>query len=193
MKVILKNKDIVDLSGASQTEFPKYTSQLINLANQNSGGTRPKVVGQLSSLIQEFTGKTLQEWEVWYLNQHPDAIATATAKIEHMVLNLKQAINQIDKSLIEQWVRDLVIHKTYTGLKFQEAILKKVAALSKQNYRLATEEEEAKGLDGYIGEQPVSIKPASYNSKPALPEHIKMKIIYFEKTKAGIEIEFDPL
>lgn len=192
MKVTLKSKEILDLSGASQTEFPKYTSQLINLANQNSGGTRPAVVGQLSSLIQEFTGKTLQEWEVWYLNQHPEAIAIATAKIEHMVFKLKQAIDQIDKTLIDQWVRDLVIHKTYTGLKFQEAILKKVAALSKQNYRLATEEEESKGIDGFIGDQPVSIKPASYKSKPALPEHIKMQIIYYEKAKEGIEIEFDP-
>ena len=34
-------------------DFPKYTTQLINLANQNAQGTRPKVVGQMSELITE--------------------------------------------------------------------------------------------------------------------------------------------
>ena len=40
-------------------EFPKYTTQLINLANQNAGGTRPRVVGQMSELIKEFPQKEL--------------------------------------------------------------------------------------------------------------------------------------
>lgn len=44
-------------------EFPKYTTQILNLANQNAQATRPKVVGQMSELIKEFTGRTLEEWE----------------------------------------------------------------------------------------------------------------------------------
>jgi hypothetical protein len=50
-------------------EFPKYVAPLINLANQYAQGTRPKVVGQMSELIQEFEGKTLQESEEWYLKK----------------------------------------------------------------------------------------------------------------------------
>ena len=42
--------------------FPKDTVQFINLANQNAQGTKPKVVGQMSELIQEFKGMTLEEW-----------------------------------------------------------------------------------------------------------------------------------
>ena len=38
----------------------------MNLANQNSQGTRSKVVGQLSDLIQEFQGNSIEEWEEWY-------------------------------------------------------------------------------------------------------------------------------
>ncbi len=48
-------------------EFPKYVAPLINLANQYAQGTRPRVVGQMSELIQEFDGRTLSEWENWYL------------------------------------------------------------------------------------------------------------------------------
>ncbi|MGB9721983.1 MAG: MjaI family restriction endonuclease [bacterium] len=37
----------------------------------------------------------------------------------------------------------------------------------------------SKGIDGYIGEIPVSIKPHTYQVKVALPEHIETKIIYY--------------
>jgi hypothetical protein len=42
-------------------------AQLLNLANQNAQGTRPKIVGQMSELIEQFGGKSLDEWERWYL------------------------------------------------------------------------------------------------------------------------------
>ena len=58
MELIIKNSRITQDIAVKITEFPKYTSQLMNLANQNAQGTRPKVVGQLSDLIQECPKKT---------------------------------------------------------------------------------------------------------------------------------------
>ncbi|MBS3945596.1 MAG: MjaI family restriction endonuclease [Melioribacter sp.] len=69
----------------------------MNLANKNSQGTRPKVVGQLSDLIQEFSGSSLDEWKSWYLEKHPEAIKNAAEKISAMVELFKDAINKIDK------------------------------------------------------------------------------------------------
>ncbi len=42
--------------------FPKYTTQLMNLANQNSQATRPRNVGQMTELIKDFDGDSLEEW-----------------------------------------------------------------------------------------------------------------------------------
>ncbi|MCI0329522.1 MAG: MjaI family restriction endonuclease [candidate division Zixibacteria bacterium] len=190
-KLKLSNEEIREYLGSSSPQFPKYTTQIINLANQNAQGTRPKVVGQLSELIQKFPGKTLAEWEKWYLKNHPEAISIATAKIAEMLSRLKEAMNKIDQKLVEQWVKDLVIVKTFVGLRFQEAILKKVADQKSEKYKLATPEEESKGIDGFIGKTPVSIKPATYKSKQALGESIETEIIYYTKKKDGIEIEFD--
>jgi hypothetical protein len=190
-KLKLSNEEIRHALGSPSSAFPKYTTQLINLANQNAQGTRPKVVGQLSELIPKFPGKTLAEWEKWYLKSHPEAISVATAKIVEMLSQLKDAMNKIDQKLVEQWVKDLVIVKTFVGLRFQEAILKKVAEQKGGKYRLATPEEESKGIDGFIGKTPISIKPATYKSKRALGEKIEMGIIYYAKKKDGIEIEFD--
>ena len=74
MKIKLTNEEIRTYLNVETPEFPKYVTQIINLANQNAQGTRPKVVGQMSELIQQFTGKTLSEWEEWYIDKHPEAI-----------------------------------------------------------------------------------------------------------------------
>jgi hypothetical protein len=193
MKIKLTNQEIREHLGSLSPEFPKYTTQLINLANQNVQGTRPKVVGQLSELIQAFPGKRLGEWEEWYLKRHPEAINIATNKIVEMLEHLKKAMNKIDRTLVEQWVRDLVIVKTFVGLRFQEAILKKVAENKKCDYSLASPEEESQGIDGFIGNKPVSIKPATYKSKRGLSEEIQASLIYYSKRKDGITIEYEEI
>jgi len=44
----IKNQEVIEDVVGGIADFPKYTTQLINLANQNAAGTRPKVVGQMS-------------------------------------------------------------------------------------------------------------------------------------------------
>lgn len=192
-KIKLKNDEIKKLLAVESSDFPKYSTQILNLANKNAQGTRPKVVGQMAELIQEFSGKSIKEWEEWYLEKHPDAIKKASEKIVEMVDNFKNVMGKIDRQLIENWVYDLVIIKTFIGLRFQEAILRKIGELLKENYRLSTPEEESRGVDGFIGELPVSIKPESYKTKNSLNENIEVKIVYYQKVKDGISIDIEAL
>jgi len=193
MKVKITVDEIRKYLDIETPEFPKYISPLINLANQYAQGTRPKVVGHMSELIQEFEGKTLKEWEERYLKKKPDAIKNATEKILYKLEEFKNSLNKIDKATVEQWVRDLVIVKTFIGLRFQEAILEKGAKIKGTTYRLAEPNEEAKGIDGYIGDIPVSIKPYIYKVKASLPEHIGVKIIYYKKIDNGIEVDYEEI
>lgn len=190
MKFKIKNNEIQKIIKGEIIEYPKYSTQLMNLANQNSQGTRPKVVGQLSDLIQEFDGNKIDDWETWYLNKKPTAINDAVNKIYPMVELLKDSITKIDRKLVEKWVQDLVITKTFLGLKFQEAILKRISEELKTTYRLASPEEESKGIDGVIGNKPVSVKPVTYKAKMSLNENIDVPIIFYDKKKDGINIEF---
>lgn len=187
-KFKIKNNEIKNLLGSEPYNFPKYSTQILNLANQNAQGTRPVVVGQMSDLIQEFSGQTLKEWEEWYLQKHPDAIVKATEKIKEMVDNFREVIGKIDDEMIKDWVTDLVIVKTFIGLRFQEAILAKTAEMYQKDYRLADPEEESKGIDGFIEDIPVSIKPETYKSKKSLSERIDVKIIYYKKVSDGITV-----
>lgn len=191
MKFKIKNSEIHEIIKGEILDFPKYSTQLMNLANQNSQGTRPKVVGQLSDLIQEFQENSIEEWEEWYKEKMPNALNDAVDKIYPMVESLKEAINKIDRELVEKWVEDLVITKTFLGLKFQEAILKKIAEKMNLEYRLATPEEESQGIDGVIGNIKVSIKPITYKTKNNLSEIIDIPIIFYDKKKDGINVEYD--
>lgn len=191
-KIKMKNSEVEQLSNASQYAFPKYATQIINLLNSNAQGTRPVVVGQMSELIQEFDGKSLEEWIVWYNERQPDAIHNATEKIYGMYLLMREAFNSITKEMVEAWVKDLVYNKTYCGLKFQSAIIAFLANKVGKSWRLANIEEEAKGIDGFIGETPIQIKSSTYKIEGRLSETIEVPIVYYDKKKDGINIEYDP-
>lgn len=189
-RIKVSNQQLQLLLDSEPAQFPKYVTQIINLANANAQGTRPNVVGQQTDLIEQFPGNTLEEWANWYLELHPNAIEDASERIYRMVENLKVAMEQIDKPMVEKWVRDLVLVKTFIGLRFQSAILRRVAEDKGEDYRLSTREEEAIGIDGYIGEQSVSIKPDTYRMN-RLSEQINVPFIYYTKLKDGIRLEYD--
>lgn len=190
-KIKIKNDELAKNVVGDILKFPQYTTQIMNLANQNAQGTRPKVVGQMSDLIEEFPGKEYSEWVEWYLDKYPESIDNATYKIEQSFELLRQAMPLINRDLIRKWVKDLVLTKTFIGLKFQKSILMKIASLKNEPYQLSTPEEESKGIDGYIGDVPVSIKPSTYKTKNMLNEQIEVQIVYYEKKKDGININFD--
>ncbi len=181
-----------DIRGKELT-FPKYATQIINLANQNAQGTRPKIVGQMSELIIQCPYNDYVAWGEWYVDTMPNAVDEATSRIMGMIENLRKAINEIDEDMVHSWVVDLLITKTFVGLKVQQGILQEVAKLRNETYRLANPEEEAKGIDGFIGDVPISIKPSSYKSKDMLGETIDVKILFYDKTKDSIIVDISEL
>ena len=50
---------------------------------------------------------------------------------------LKQ-YKKINKKLVRNWVEDLVIDKSYWGIKIQEAVINKLRKLTRKKCRIAT-------------------------------------------------------
>ena len=122
VKVKLTQRELLDLLEIEPTVLSKYVSPLLNLANQYAQGTRPSVVGQMSELIQEFPGRTLDEWRTWYLERYPNGIEDATSRIYNMINKFRKALDTVDKATVARWVEYLIIVQTFVGLRFQEAI-----------------------------------------------------------------------
>ncbi|EHP88845.1 MjaI family restriction endonuclease [Methanotorris formicicus] len=96
-----------NLLSLSSPKFPKYSSQLINLANMYSHATRSKNVGQMSGLMKEFKengGRTFEDRKKWYLSKYPNAIDEATKKIMKKINEFKKVLNEIDEEIIRNWV-----------------------------------------------------------------------------------------
>lgn len=195
MKYTLKNKQIAEYNESNSSNLPKYTSQLMNLANQNAQGTRPKIVGQMSELFSEFTASekdiTVENWRKWYTERYPNTFEEATNRIYAQIQNLENAMPLISREMVKQWVEELIINKTFNGLYVQKAILAFLAEQEGTTYRLATPEEESVGIDGYVGNVPYSIKPDTYKRMQGLPETIEIKKIYYSKIKTGLNIEVE--
>ncbi|NOY69503.1 MAG: MjaI family restriction endonuclease [Deltaproteobacteria bacterium] len=183
---------MVDTTGKVET-YPTYATQIINLANRNAQATRPSKVGQMSELIQKFDGRTYRQWETWYTNRYPNAIDRASGQTWAMLEKMKKTMNSINKPMVRRWVSELILAKTYIGLKFQKSILKKIASMKNTTSRLSNPEEEARGIDGYIGATAVSIKPVTYKSQPLMQDTIRAPIIYYEKVRGGINVYYDSL
>lgn len=192
MVIKLRQEDIAQALGVPETDLPKYAAPLLNLANRYAQGTRPNIVGQMSELIEEFPGGDVETWAEWYLDGHPEGIEDAVERISKMLASFREVLDEIDEAVIREWVHDLVVYKTYQGMLFQNAILERMAAEVGTDWTAATTEDEARGVDGYVGDKPVSIKPGSYDSQDALPEHIEAVIVTYEKIRGGIEFEFEP-
>jgi len=117
-------KEEYEKIAGKKKEFPTYTRQIINIANQNAQGTRPEVVGKMSELTEE------------------------CHRIKKMIEKMRRAAEQIDEEMIRNWVEDLVIDKTAEGFTIQEIILKTLAKQKDTEYRVATAKEESRNIDG---------------------------------------------
>lgn len=184
-------QDVIELGKTDIPIFPKYASQIINLANQVSKGTRPNVVGQMSDLIQEFDGKCLNEWIEWYSERYPDNIDTATDMIYDMIEKFRNVIMGIDRDMVNVWVKNLVYDKTYYGLKTQQVVIEHLANKLGKEWRLATREEESKNIDGFIGNKPIQVKSITYKTEKYLNQDIKIPIVFYNKNGMNIELECD--
>lgn len=176
-------------------DTPKYTTYLLNPAINLSQSNRPEVVGQMSEIIEEFRDEypdgTFQDWVEFYFEEYDGErrLEEATQKAFPMVKKMKEAFEEVDKEMTHNYLRDLVLFKTYEGFDIQETILRKLGEIYEAGVRQATAEDESKGIDGYLNGQPISIKPVTY--KDNLQEDIDAPIVYYDENKTNKAMSID--
>ena len=191
MKVKIRNAELARAMDIPESEFEKYVPSILNLANRISQATRPKNVGNMTDLTQEFGSGSFEEWKEWYSRRFPDSISQASERIRDTLDKIRTAMENISDDDIALWVEDLVLAKTYFGLCIQEAILKKVAAVESMSLRIASAQEESQGIDGHIGDVPVSVKPHTYRKETQLLDELPDAVIFYTKKSGYVLLEWD--
>ncbi len=196
----VKLDDVSSANGTRKISLPKYSSQVINLANGYAKATKPANVGQVSEDIKKFrdddslSGYTNQDWINWHKKQYPDGIQKATDAAWAMFEKMRNSLNTVTKDDIKKWEEDFVFSKTYDGLMVQNAIVKKIAEeIGTKDFRLASPEEERQGIDGFINGHPVQIKSDSYDRTGKLHnEDIQCVVVSYKKKKKNIFFDYNP-
>ena len=98
-KFKISNEYISKCNDTEISEYPKYTTQVINLANQTAGGTRPR---NLSSPGEA----SLSGWKEWYNERYPDAVNNAVDSVWDQVNNLRDCMDYIDKHILSRIFND---------------------------------------------------------------------------------------
>jgi len=125
-------------------DAPKYTTYLLNPAINLSQSNRPKVVGQMSDIIEEFReghpDGTFEDWVEFYFKEYngQKRLEESAEKAYPMVEKMRDAFEQIDEEMTRRYIRDLVLFKTYEGFDIQETILRKLGEMYDAEVRRAT-------------------------------------------------------
>lgn len=196
----IKLDDVSSANGTQKVSLPKYSSQVINLANGYAKATRPDNVGQVSEDIKRFrddetlSGYSNQDWINWHQNHYPNGIQKATDEAWAMFVKMRNSLNTVTKDDIRKWEEDFVYSKTYDGLMVQNAIITKIAnEIGSQNFRLATSEEERQGIDGFINDHPVQIKSETYDRTGKLHnEELQCVVVSYTKKAKSILFDYNP-
>ena len=95
----IKLDDVSSANGTQKVSLPKYSSQVINLANGYAKATRPANVGQVSEDIKRFrddetlSGYSNQDWINWHQNHYPNGIQKATDEAWAMFVKMRNSLN----------------------------------------------------------------------------------------------------
>ena len=174
---------------------PKYTTYLLNPAINLSQSNRPHVVGQMSDIVKEFREKnpdgTFEGWVEFYNDEYDgeERLEKALEMAHPMVEKMRDAFEQIDEEMTHNYLRDLVLFKSYEGFDIEETVLGKLGEIYDLEVTKATAEDESKGIDGYIGDQPVQVKPETY--KDNLQEDISVPIVFYDENKSNRAMTVD--
>ena len=195
LKLTAKNYKSADADTRSRREWPKYKTQLLNVAGQNAKAFDAKRIGSMKELWLEFveTGvpDTLENWEHFYTNSWGlEGINQAATKLKEMVD--KMNLGDIDLDMCKDYVEEVVFNKTHFGMGGESTAIVVAAEHFDMPYRFSNAQEESQGIDGFIGDYPVQVKPADSNYKAHVHNHAdvdKTLVIRYEKKKQVCYIE----
>jgi hypothetical protein len=145
--------------------FPLNTRPILNIATQNSKATWPKVVGSVKEFFTEFhalnQGKSVDDWEKFYYESKDglNKIQAATDKLFAYLNKMPLDHNVFTRNVAEDYILDLVINKTHYGMSGEYYAVLAAAKHFELDYRFSTAEEETQGIDAWIGNKPVQVKP----------------------------------
>lgn len=157
----------------TREEYPKYVSQILNLANQNAQATRAEYVGKMKDILREFDSThpegTYDDWVDFYMSGYngDEKISNSAERLYDMVEKMRKAMQEIDEEDAERYVSQLVLYKTYMGNDIDEVIARKLEQVYSREVQLKPKD----WVVGYIDDIPFVLQSLDDGVKTKSPEN----------------------
>jgi hypothetical protein len=173
----------------NRREWPKYSTQILNIASQNCKATSTRNIGSIKELWLEMRQSgirgTLKNWTNFYNSKKGETILDDAGKKLYQMI-LKMGVINIDEEMCIDYVKETVYNKTHMGLAGEEMAVEVVADYFKLDYRFSNAEEEKEGIDAWIGDVPVQVKKHDGVFKSHVRTHAdydKTLVVTYEEKK----------
>lgn len=175
----------------TREEYPKYVSQLLNLANQNAQATRAEYVGKMNDILREFDSThpegTYDDWVDFYMSGYngDEKISHSAERLYDMVEKMREAMQEIDEEDAERYVSQLVLYKTYMGNDIDEVIARKLEQVYSREVQLTPKDWVA----GYIDDISFVLQSLDDGVKTKSPENA---VTVYYRVESDNSIVIDP-
>lgn len=148
----------------SRRVWPRYTTQILNIAGQNAQCFNANKIGSMKEHWLEFTATgqpdTLENWEAFWFTKHTEEdLVWAANKLFSKVSEMPIDTTVITAELCRDYVEEVIFNKTHFGMGGESAAIRAAAEYFGLPFRFSNAEEESQGIDGWIGDKPVQVKP----------------------------------
>lgn len=178
--------------------YDKGVSTILNNCCQWSQIFLTRNIGSMKERFLDFLNEeNNHDEQAWndYLNTYfpQDRIDEMTDKAWACLLEIRENINLINRSNMEDYIKEILFNKTYNGLMNEIKIFQDIANKYNYSFRPATADEEKQYIDGWLDNKPVQIKPLSYKSieNKTIKSNKTIYIIFYKGQKDKLEYDFN--
>lgn len=185
-----------ELTTGENPSPPKYTYYALNNAVTYSHANHRPVVGELNKIYEEFRDQNpdgdFEDWKQYYFREHDgkERLYEATEKAFTKFLMIREAIEQIDREDVREFIEGIVLHGTYSGQSEHEAVVKKLLESRDECERLDNDE-GPEGCEMRLGDQYISVQHGSVRDEELFSDRDDVVVIYFEENRNDNGLQVD--
>lgn len=178
---------------------PKYTFFALDHAVRYSQANKKEILGDVNSLYlsfeQEHPDGTFDDWRNFYLEEQNgrERLEEATEEAYRMLLTIREALKQLDRDDVYEFIEGIALYGTYEGHNAVEAVHNKLLLEIPE----CEEPEGGDVPDGsnlIYGDYHLYIHPRSEKLPEEKKKREDQRIVYFRELDGGdIEIDLNEL
>ncbi|MBP1986023.1 MjaI family restriction endonuclease [Halolamina salifodinae] len=182
------------IEAGETADLPKYAASVLSNALRWSGANSPEQLGQLTEIHDEFREKHpeggYEDWVEFYHEEYngEERIAEATEDAYVMLKQIREAVNQLERDDVQDFVQELVLYQTYRGENIRELVVQILDRKYRPDVERVPADRDFEYVHAKVGDVRVSVQPESsgMSGKNASAEEDEdVAVVYYRQNNSN--------